>query len=579
MIGFLDILIKKGVMNHYQADDVLQKSAEMNNNIDGALANIKIPSEIVRTAKSEFFGIPEKPLPGGLAPINALHIIPQDTAQNYRVVPLELHEGILDVGVLDPGNIEVKNALQFISSKANIPFQVFVVSYDDYKRVIEAYGGYTTSTGVSGSNGEKTDVTQFQDDVLDVSSLEQEAETAVSPDGKTLVEDAPATRTVGVMIKNAVDGGASDIHIEHSGAEVRVRFRVDGVLHTTLRVSRDMHSALVAKIKSLANLKLDEKRKPQDGRFMAQISGRKIDFRVSTFPTFFGEKVVLRILDSGKGIRKLGDLGMVEKHINMVQKAITKPYGMILITGPTGAGKSTTLYSMLEEIDREELNVVSLEDPVEYNIAGMSQSQVRPEIGYTFAAGLRSILRQDPDVIMVGEIRDKETAELAINAALTGHLVLATLHTNSAVGAVPRLIDMGIDPYLISPTLIMVIGQRMVKRLIPNTSKQIPIVDSYAEMIKHEFEDIPMEFLENIEMGGTLHEVPDDKNIPSTRGRIGCFEILYVDKGLEEIILKNPTEIAMRDYVKTKQGMVSMRQDAMIKAMKGLLPLSEANGL
>jgi type IV pilus assembly protein PilB len=209
----------------------------------------------------------------------------------------------------------------------------------------------------------------------------------------------------------------------------------------------------------------------------------------------------------------------------------------------------------------------------------MSQSQVRPEIGYTFAAGLRSILRQDPDVIMVGEIRDKETAELAINAALTGHLVLATLHTNSAVGAVPRLIDMGIDPYLISPTLIMVIGQRMVKRLIPNTSKQIPIVDSYAEMIKHEFEDIPMEFLENIEMGGTLHEVPDDKNIPSTRGRIGCFEILYVDKGLEEIILKNPTEIAMRDYVKTKQGMVSMRQDAMIKAMKGLLPLSEANGL
>jgi type IV pilus assembly protein PilB len=284
-------------------------------------------------------------------------------------------------------------------------------------------------------------------------------------------------------------------------------------------------------------------------------------------------------LDSGKGIRKLGDLGMVEKHINMVQKAITKPYGMILITGPTGAGKSTTLYSMLEEIDREELNVVSLEDPVEYNIAGMSQSQVRPEIGYTFAAGLRSILRQDPDVIMVGEIRDKETAELAINAALTGHLVLATLHTNSAVGAVPRLIDMGIDPYLISPTLIMVIGQRMVKRLIPNTSKQIPIVDSYAEMIKHEFEDIPMEFLENIEMGGTLHEVPDDKNIPSTRGRIGCFEILYVDKGLEEIILKNPTEIAMRDYVKTKQGMVSMRQDAMIKAMKGLLPLSEANGL
>lgn len=576
MTGFLDILIKRGLINHYQADELLEKAASMNGNIDAALAIINIDSEVVRKIKSEFYSVPEKTLLEGLAPINALRYIPEDAAKNYYIVPIAFHDGVLDVGVLNPGSIEVKNALQFISSKLNIPFQVFVISYKDYLKVIDAYGGYSDTETNESSN----DITQLQDDVLNVSNLEKNDDESFQTDGTgKITEDAPATKTIGVMIKNAVDGGASDIHIEHTGVEVKVRFRVDGVLHTTLRVSRSMHGALIAKIKSLSNLKLDEKRKPQDGRFMAQISGRKIDFRVSTFPTFFGEKVVLRILDSGKGVRRLSDLGMIKKHVDMVNRAVIKPYGLILITGPTGAGKSTTLYSMLEEVDCEELNVVSLEDPVEYNIPGISQSQVRPEIGYTFAAGLRSILRQDPDVIMVGEIRDKETAELAINAALTGHLVLATLHTNSAVGAVPRLIDMGIDPYLISPTLIMVIGQRMIKRLIPDTAKKIPIEGSYAEMIKHEFSDIPVEFLKDINIGDVLHEISDDKNLPSTHGRIGCFEIMVVDKGLENIILKEPTEIAIRDYVKQKQGMLSMRQDALIKSMEGLLPLSEANSL
>lgn len=577
MAGFLDVLVKKGIINHYQADDILEKSSVPNSSIDTVLSGMNIPSDIVRLAKSEFFGVPEKVLPGGLAPINILHYIPEDTAKNYHIIPISFHDGTLDVGVLDPGSIEVKNALQFLSTKINIPFQLFVVSYEDYRKVIEAYGGYSAVAGPEESSND--DVTQLQDDVLDVTDLEEEQDTAVSSDGKVIIENAPATRTVGVMIKNAVDGGVSDIHIENTGVEVKVRFRLDGVLHTSLRISRSMHSAIVAKIKSLSNLKLDEKRKPQDGRFMAQISGRKIDFRVSTFPTFFGEKIVIRILDSGKGVRKLSDLGMSAEHIEMVRSAIEKPYGMILITGPTGAGKSTTLYSMIEELDREGMNVVSLEDPVEYNIPGMNQSQVRPEIGYTFATGLRSILRQDPDVIMVGEIRDKETAELAVNAALTGHLVFATLHTNSAVGAIPRLVDMGVDPYLISPTLIMAIGQRMVKRFIPGAERKIPITGAYAELIKHEFQDIPIEFLEKIPMSAELSELPEDKSIPATHGRVGCFEIFTVDKGLEEVILKEPTEIALSKYVKEKQGMLSMRQDALLKCMKSVLPLSEATSL
>lgn len=577
MASFLDILIKRGVINHYQADDIREKTIAMNNNVDAALASVGIDANIIRSAKSEFFGVPEKSLVEGLAPINALSYIPEDAAKNYSFVPMSFHDGILDVGVLDPGSIEVKNALQFISSKVNIPFQVFIISYDDYRKVIEAYGGYS-SIG-SEAAGATEDITQLQDDVLNVHDIEEEVDITKNTNGQTLVEDAPATKTIGVMIKSAVDGGASDIHIENTGTEVKIRFRLDGVLHTSLRVSRNMHNALVAKIKSLANLKLDEKRKPQDGRFMAQISGRKIDFRVSTFPTFFGEKVVIRILDSGKGVRQLDELGMSPEHIDLVSHAITRPYGMILITGPTGAGKSTTLYSMIDKIDREKLNVVSLEDPVEYNISGMSQSQVRPEIGYTFATGLRSILRQDPDVIMVGEIRDKETAELAVNAALTGHLVLATLHTNSSIGAIPRLVDMGVDPYLIAPTLIMSIAQRMVKRLSPGAGKKIPLDGPYAEMLKHEFADIPPEFLNTIPNTGELSEISDDKDNPGTHGRIGCFEMFTVDKNLQEIILKNPTEIALSEYVKKNQGMLSMRQDAMIKCMNGLLPLSEVNSL
>lgn len=576
MATFLDTLIKRGVINYYQADDIREKSVSLGDNIDAALAQVGIAANLVRSAKSEFFGVPEKSLVEGLAPINALRYVPEDAAKNYRIVPILLHDGILDVGVLDPGSIEVKNALQFLSSKVNIPFQVFVISYDDYKKVIDAYGGYTTSTDAEEVN---QDVTQLQDDVLNVRDTEGDTDLSKVVPGETFVEDAPATKTVGVMVKSAVDGGASDIHIENTGTEVKIRFRLDGVLHTSLRVSRNMHSALVAKIKSLANLKLDEKRKPQDGRFMAQISGRKIDFRVSTFPTFFGEKVVIRILDSGKGVRQLDELGMSPEHIQLVNEAIVKPYGMILITGPTGAGKSTTLYSMIDKIDREKLNVVSLEDPVEYNIAGMSQSQVRPEIGYTFATGLRSILRQDPDVIMVGEIRDKETAELAVNAALTGHLVLATLHTNSSIGAIPRLVDMGVDPYLIAPTLIMSIAQRMVKRLTPGAGKQITIEGPYAEMLKHQFADIPPEFLANIPMNDTLFDISDDKDNPGTRGRVGCFEMFTVDKGLQEIILKNPTEISLGEYIKKNQGMLSMRQDALIKCMNGVLPLSEANSL
>ena len=573
---YLELLVKSGNINRYQVEEVLEQAKTNNGNLDKALEAMKIPDDAILAAKSEYFGVPSKHLENGLVSIDALKYIPEDAAKNYRIVPLGFHNGTLDVGVLDPSDLQVRNALQFITSKTNIPFDVFIISYTDYKTAVEAYGGYSDTSGTDGG-----DVVGFaQDDVLDVTSdTDTNTDTTVNQTTGVIVEDAPATKMISVMVRNAVDGGASDIHIEHTGTEVKIRFRVDGKLYTSLRVARSMHSALIAKIKSLSNLKLDEKRKPQDGRFMANVSGRKIDFRVSIFPTFFGEKAVIRILDSGKGLKKLDELGMTPEHVTAVRDALSKPYGMVLITGPTGAGKTTTLYSMLNELDREILNVVSLEDPVEYNIPGMNQSQVRPEIGYTFATGLRSILRQDPDVIMVGEIRDKETAELAINAALTGHLVFATLHTNNAVGAIPRLIDMGIDPYLIAPTLIMSLGQRMVAQLKPNGGKKITIDETWVPIIKHEFADLDAQYLTKLPLTKELSDISDDKSNPGTHGRIGCFELFTMDKELQKIILKDPTEPVINDYLKKSQGMISMRQDAVLKSMAGLIPWSEVNTL
>src|ERR1035437_5482174 len=317
-----------------------------------------------------------------------------------------------------------------------------------------------------------------------VPSLQQEKDLSLGENldivgkGGVLKEDAPVTKIVSTILRYAIEGHSSDIHIEPSTTKTRVRFRMDGSLHTSIELPGKVHEAVVARVKILAKLRLDEKRKPQDGRFSVMVDKHRIDFRVSTFPTEFGEKVAMRIFDQSDTTTTLDSVGFTAENLAEIRAMMKTPYGIVLIAGPTGSGKSTTLFAMLSEIDREKLNVVSLEDPVEYQIPGVAQSQVRPEIGYTFASGLRSILRQDPDVIMVGEIRDKETAVLAVQAALTGHLVFSTIHTNTATGAIPRLIDMGVDPFLIAPTLIAVVGQRLVRRLCPDAAKPFPISDS-----------------------------------------------------------------------------------------------------
>ncbi len=402
---------------------------------------------------------------------------------------------------------------------------------------------------------------------------------AIKESDTKILEDAPVTKIVATILHYATEGLASDIHIEPQEDRVRVRFRVDGILGTSLVLPAKVHAATVARIKILSNIRLDEKRKPQDGRFSARIAGRRIDFRVSTFPSYYGEKVVMRILDTEKGVKPLAEMGVSERNLEMIRRTLARPYGLVLLSGPTGSGKSTTLYAMLNELDRETHNVLSLEDPVEYTIPGMSQSQVRPEIGYSFATGLRSTLRQDPDIIMVGEIRDKETAQLAVQAALTGHLVFSTIHTNNAAGVIPRLIDMGVDPFLIAPTMALMIAQRLVGNINPGTGKAMPIEGSVAATIERSFEGLPEQVKKDIPHAKEVLFIEPTKDCPKgIRGRSAVFEMIEMDHALERVILSKPTEEEITKVARA-QGMLTMKEDAILKAFRKEIPWEEVNKL
>ncbi len=471
----------------------------------------------------------------------------------------------------DPTNLEARDAMQFIASKLGLPFKVFQISQADYERVLESYEGLGSQVSKALSDLDE----EIQAEAEEVKTVKDEPKRVEAK----IIEDAPVTKIVAVILQHATSGNASDIHIEPTGDNVKVRFRVDGALYTSLFLPQSVHDAIVARIKILTNMKLDEKRKPQDGRFSARIEERKIDFRVSTLPTYFGEKVVIRILDPEKTILTLEALGLSAGNLKMIRGAIDRPYGMILVTGPTGSGKTTTLYAMLNEIDKEKNNVVSLEDPIEYSIPGINQSQVQPEINYTFANGLRSILRQDPDIIMVGEIRDGETAKLAIQAALTGHLVFATLHTNNTAGVIPRLLDMGVDSYLIPATLIMAIAQRLVPLLCAESKEAVPVEGGTKIMIDNYLVDLPPAARASLTIPPQVYRAARSAACPGgTRGRMAVFEILNMTKDLEQVILESPSESAIYT-VGRRTGLVTMREDALFKAMEGVVPIEEVSKL
>jgi len=536
---------------------------------EGKKKNDDMKEEIVR--KAEQLGVayllntPEN-IPNGI-----INIIPRDVSEKYKIVSFQKESGTVSVAMVDPEDLNALNALRFISDKEKAETKIYLVSSSVFDDLFEMYSKTTEVLR------EAVESFKNRDDVEDAFVKKEDKNKA---EVETL-KDAPVAKLVEVILTHAVDGKASDVHIEPMGNDYRVRFRVDGILHVSLILPLEIGPVVVSRIKIMANLKIDEKRKPQDGRFRMSVEGRQIDFRVSSLPVVEGEKVVMRILDKDEGGGKIEALGLLGLALENVKKVIRESFGMILITGPTGSGKSTTLYSALKILNNEDRNIVTLEDPVEYYIEGINQSQIKPEIGYTFASGLRTILRQDPNVIMVGEIRDAETAELAVHAALTGHLMFSTLHTNTAIGAIPRLIDMGIEPFLLSSSLRMVIAQRLVRRICENCKEEISVPDSVkrkvsetlARVSSEEFEKYGIASRDDIKFfhgkgcdicGGT-----------GLKGRLAIYEVIPVGDAMKDIIAEKRGSEELLRKERDNLGVITIEEDGLLKVVAGLTIVEE----
>ena len=501
---------------------------------------------------------------------DVLKEISEEAAAFYQFVPIEKKGNALGIGMVNPDDVKSQQALNFIAKRHGFEPQIYIITPTDLKDILAQYR--TLKEEVA------TALEELEQELVETKP--EAAKSKAEEVAERVMAEAPITKIVAVMLRHAQEGNASDIHIEPSENEVRIRFRVDGILYTSIILPKNVHSGIATRIKILSDLKIDETRVPQDGRFHSEMDGKKIDFRVSTFPTSFGEKLVLRLLDPTVGMLTFEQLGLSGHNLKVMHTGIKKPFGMILITGPTGSGKTTTLYAIINVLNEPGVNIVSLEDPIEYNVAGISQSQTKPEIGYTFASGLRSILRQDPDIIMVGEIRDEETADLATHAALTGHIVLSTLHTNNATGVIPRLIDMGVSSFLLPSSTNIAMAQRLVRRLCPQCKQQKEPAPKVKEMIKKELEKIPQEtkkeYLNILNSEIKIWEAPGCKFCAGkgTKGRIAIFEVMYMTPELERIIIEGPTESRIIEEAR-RQGMLTMKQDGFLKALEGMVSMEE----
>ncbi|MFH0792077.1 MAG: GspE/PulE family protein [bacterium] len=525
-----------------------------------------VPENLIFGLKSENLNILLKEVEAEEVPLRVLELIPQESARYYKMVPLAKNGDTLDVGMIYPEDIKAQEALKFLARRNKFSYKVYLITITSFNGLIRQYQTLKKEVGRA--------LADLEDELKEG---KMEIKPMVTAEFERLAEEAPIIKVVAVVLRHAVEGKASDIHIEPTREKCRVRFRVDGVLHSSIFLPLQVHPAIVARIKILSNLKIDETRTPQDGRFSITIDGQGIDFRVATFPTTMGEKVALRILDPKEGMKSFEELGLEGKNFEIMKKTIQRPYGMILSTGPTGSGKTTSLYAILNILNKEGVNIVTLEDPVEYMMEGINQSQIRPEIGYTFANGLRQILRQDPNIIMVGEIRDEETAGLAVNAALTGHLVLSTLHANNAIGVVPRLIDMGVNPYLIPPALAAAVSQRLIRRLCPDCRVKVKPSKEIMDIIIETVNGMAVDVKKNIP--SPIEHTYEAKGCKKCRqsgffGRVGIFEALVMTKELAAIILSEPSELSIDKEAK-RQGMVSMKQDGIIKVLDGITTIEE----
>lgn len=538
-----DLLVEAGLITEEQLQNALKEQAELKMRLGDVLITRNYITEQQLIEVLEFqLGIPHVQLYRQKIDAKIINIIPQRLAEQHQVLPLRTEGNKLIVAMADPLDYYAIDELRMTTG---FRIEPTIASKDELQRAIKRYYGLQESV----------------DQIMQNLNLREEADKSQ----QLAEDDSPVVKTVNQIIVQAVQIGASDIHIDPQEDSIRIRYRVDGVMRTERTLPPHMQSVIVARVKIMANLNVAERRLPQDGRVEMDIEFRKVDIRISTLPTIHGEKVVMRILDLGNALTDIEKLGFSEHNLRLFLKGISSPYGIVFITGPTGSGKTTTLYSALSRLNHEGVNIITVEDPVEYQLPNVNQVQVNPVTGLTFARGLRAILRQDPNIVMVGEIRDAETAEIAIRAAMTGHLVLSTLHSNSAVNSVTRLIDMGIEPFLVASSLTTVVAQRLVRRVCPHCAvNAAPTAEERDLLAEHGFRP------ETIRKGRGCSECGRS----GYRGRLAIHEVLAVDDSLRSMILKRCSDSDYSAYA-GKAGLIPMVRDGMAKVAAGLTTIAE----
>lgn len=570
---FEEILVNLKLLTKEQLDDAKIESVRSGTDLDDTLLNMKyLGKEDIVKAKAITMGVPYVDLSSVKVDQNILKNITKELAKKYMAAPFGFSGNMLNVAMTNPNNVQV---IEFIERKSGFRVNPYMASEEGIEKIIDQYQDLTAEV----SEALKSIDTNQPIKIESSANKEEIGE---------LVQDAPVTRAVNTILEYAAKSRASDIHIEPWENSLKIRYRIDGILRETMTLPVHIEAALVSRIKILSDMKIDEHRVPQDGRFDVNVDGHQIDIRVAVSPTVHGEKVVMRLLDKSAGVISLEELGIRGKPYKLIEMGTKRPHGMILSTGPTGSGKTTTLYAILTKINTPEVNIITLEDPVEYQVAGVNQIQVNKAVGLTFASGLRSILRQDPDVVMVGEIRDSETADLAVQSALTGHTVLSTLHTNSASGVLPRLLDMEIEPFLIASTVSTVIGQRLVRKLCPKCREKYKAGPSLVASIKKTLTGIlPKTDEEAKELG--YENLPKEGaaefilykpvgcpqcNNTGYSGRIGIFEVFVMGPAIEKLVVNHATTSEIQAEA-INEGMITMRQDGFLKALEGTTTIEE----
>lgn len=566
----LDIIRNDKILSEEKINEIIDLSKKKEIPLIEVLKS-KIDSEDFAKLMAKYYNLLYIDLTEKKIAENVLRLISREVAENYKVICFDKIDEVVKIGITDPGNFKAVEAIDFLAKEEKFEIEYFCISEDSFKKVFTNYN--SLSKEVKTALNTRDQAQDYINDEKDekIENLEE------------VTNSAPVAKIVSVIIRHAVDGGASDIHIEFLKKESRIRYRIDGILHTSLILPGNIHRAIVARIKIMANMKLDETRIPQGGRFKMIISNREVDFRVSTLPLVGSEKVVMRILDMNKGVPRIEDLGIQGKQLEIVKNNIKKTEGLFLITGPTGSGKSTTIFSLIDILNNEGINISTLEDPVEYQLKGINQSQIKPEIGYTFASGLRSFLRQDPDVIVVGEVRDEETAELVMHAALTGHFVLSTLHTNSALAVIARLVDMKVEPFLIASTLNTAIAQRLVRKICKHCKKEIKISEESAKEIIDTIKDLKIDYIKSFvsEYDGNVDKIKIYKGEGCPKcgntgysGRISILEVIDFNQELRDM-LKAGKIFLTEDDIRQNQEFVTVKQDGVIKVLQGLTTFEE----